>query len=123
MTEKEDAEAELTKAKEQAAEQVRVSMARIGELLKVADDKNADPTERVLAGVKALMVQIGANARKESLGDTFGAIIEKATPRLEAFGGNIQEMGHQVHETMARVSRLENNLAELMRKQGLSYKA
>lgn len=112
----------IAEARAKSAEATRVSMEKIGAFLTVADDTAADPTERVLAVCKALMVQVAANAKQGSFGDTINGLIEKVGPRLETFGGNMQEMAGEVHELLGRVERIETNFAALMKAYGQEYR-
>jgi len=121
MSEKNEAQKAIAEAKRIAEEQQRVSAAKVQEYTKIADDPKAEPVDRILAAIKASIQLQLSGQRQGSFGEQLTNIIAQATPRLEAFSGNMQQMGQDVAETRGRVERLEKNLKALLEGYGKKY--
>lgn len=115
---------QIVAAKAQAEASTKVETAKFAELAKVADDPAQPDLARVRAMVQMVLLQQQTAMKMGGMGSGIRDVIKEATPRLEAFSGNMQAMGASIDAVEAeigRLYRLEKNLANVCEKLGLPY--
>lgn len=108
----------MTEDAKAKAEEVK---AQIAALSKIAGDDTQEIHARLLAAAKINSIGLTAMLNRPGLSEGLGEVLEKYSPALQNFGGQIREMAQAVASAEGRIARVEANLQMLFLQWGLKY--